>query len=397
MKHLFRIIVAALGLLASGPLAEAQTTNVNWGLVSGSEPRALCVYDTQHVCVTVGNLNSTANTLALSTSVIPSLSSLTFVGASTGTVTIVPQSAAGTPTLTLPNASGTFAVSASAPLALSATTGNLSVTGVAGQVLAGSTPAFTATPTLGVNASTTGQLLLANGGASGASVTVQNNGATGAYNFNLPATVGTAGQCLVSQAGGASAMTWGACGATAGIKNVQVITASGTYTPTVGAQAAVVYICGGGGGGGGNTNVSAIAGGGGGGACAVVYVASVTSVSVTIGAAGAGGNTTGGDGTDGGQSAFGAVTANGGHAGIGTTNGGGGGAAQATTSGATYTIPGAPGFPNSPGYGGSSAFGVGGVIGLAATGRGAGGGGGLSASTRAGAAGTAGILIVYEY
>lgn len=48
-----------------------------------------------------------------------------FTGASSGTVIITPQSVAGTPTLALPNASGTFAVSASGPLALSATTGAL--------------------------------------------------------------------------------------------------------------------------------------------------------------------------------------------------------------------------------------------------------------------------------
>jgi hypothetical protein len=49
-------------------------------------------------------------------------------GSSSGTATIAAQAAAGTPTLTLPNASGTFAVSATSPLSLSATTGALSVT-----------------------------------------------------------------------------------------------------------------------------------------------------------------------------------------------------------------------------------------------------------------------------
>lgn len=50
-------------------------------------------------------------------------------GASSGVGGIVAQAAAGTPTLTLPNASGTFAVSATSPLALSATTGALTCTG----------------------------------------------------------------------------------------------------------------------------------------------------------------------------------------------------------------------------------------------------------------------------
>ncbi len=46
-------------------------------------------------------------------------------GSSSGKASIVAQAVAGTPTLTLPNASGTFAVSATSPLSLSATTGAL--------------------------------------------------------------------------------------------------------------------------------------------------------------------------------------------------------------------------------------------------------------------------------
>jgi hypothetical protein len=56
------------------------------------------------------------------------LGQVLLAGSSTGSVTIAAQAAAGTPTLTLPNASGTFAVSASSPLSLSATTGALTVT-----------------------------------------------------------------------------------------------------------------------------------------------------------------------------------------------------------------------------------------------------------------------------
>lgn len=56
-----------------------------------------------------------------------SLSTLTVNGSSTGAALITAQSAAGTPTLTLPNASGTFAVSATAPITLSATTGAIGV------------------------------------------------------------------------------------------------------------------------------------------------------------------------------------------------------------------------------------------------------------------------------
>ena len=74
---------------------------------------------------------------------------------------------------------------------------------------ASSDPSFSSTPVLGVNGTSTGQLLMANGGASGASVTIQNNAATAPYNFNLPASAGTSGQVLLSGGGAASPMTWG--------------------------------------------------------------------------------------------------------------------------------------------------------------------------------------------
>lgn len=100
------------------------------------------------------------------------------------------------------------ALSGTAPVAFTSGTGAISITGAAGQILAGASPAFTATPVLGVNAITTGQLGLANGGVTGNTVTVQNNSATAAYNFNLPAAAGTSGQFLTSGGGGASANTW---------------------------------------------------------------------------------------------------------------------------------------------------------------------------------------------
>jgi len=92
------------------------------------------------------------------------------------------------------------------------TTAITQLVGASGTLLAGegasSDPAFTATPTLGVNATTAGSLTLANGSALGTSITIQNLGNTTAYNFNLPTTAGTAGQVLTSQAGGSTSMTW---------------------------------------------------------------------------------------------------------------------------------------------------------------------------------------------
>lgn len=69
-------------------------------------------------------------------------------------------------------------------------------------------PSFTSVPVLGINASVAGTLGIANGGALGTTITIQNLGNTTAYNFNLPTTAGTAGQVLTSQAGASTSMTW---------------------------------------------------------------------------------------------------------------------------------------------------------------------------------------------
>lgn len=66
--------------------------------------------------------------------------------------------------------------------------------------------------TIGTPATATGQLILMNGGASGVGVTLQNNAATTAYNFNLPSISGTLGQPLLSGGGGSTAMTFGTLG-----------------------------------------------------------------------------------------------------------------------------------------------------------------------------------------
>lgn len=62
----------------------------------------------------------------------------------------------------LPDAPGTFVVSASSPLNLNNITGDISITGAAGSILAGSGPIFTPTPTLGISGSTLGNIKFAN-------------------------------------------------------------------------------------------------------------------------------------------------------------------------------------------------------------------------------------------
>ena len=104
-------------------------------------------------------------------------------------------------------------------------------------------PAFTwVSPklTIGLNATTTGQLALANGGALGTSVTIQNLGNTTPYNFNLPTTAGTNGQPMLSAGGGAASMTFGTLGVAGGGTNCSV--ASGTCLDNITGFASTGYI-----------------------------------------------------------------------------------------------------------------------------------------------------------
>lgn len=84
--------------------------------------------------------------------------------------------------------------------------GNLNVTGAAGQILAGATPALTSNPALGTS-SVAGSLTIWDG-ASNSSVTLQGIAISSAYNFNYPNDAGAAGKFLTSQGGGSTAMTW---------------------------------------------------------------------------------------------------------------------------------------------------------------------------------------------
>lgn len=81
----------------------------------------------------------------------------------------------------------------------------------AGQVLnstAANVWGATATATLGVNATTTGSLALANGAGSGQSVTIKNPSTTSAWEFDLPTSAGNANQILTSQGGLGTAQSY---------------------------------------------------------------------------------------------------------------------------------------------------------------------------------------------
>lgn len=164
--------------------------------------------------------------LAITGSLIKGTGSIDQMGSTSGNVKIATQAIAGTPTVTWGTATGTPAVTASSPLAITAATGNItcatcvtssgggaisgtapiavsaagvvSITGAAGTVLAGATPAFTATPTLGASG-TLGSITFGN--ATSGLLTLQPaTGALGTVTVSIPAATDTIAVLAASQA-----------------------------------------------------------------------------------------------------------------------------------------------------------------------------------------------------
>lgn len=212
--------------------------------------------------------------------------------------------------------------------------------------------------------------------------------------------------------------------------NIQVFTASGTYTPTAGATRAVVEVQAPGAGSGGvpatSAGQAAISQGGGAGSYAKVFISSgLSSQTVTIGAVGAAGTAGANAGGTGGTTSFGSlVSCPGGTGGTGGTavstvvNSGTAAAAAACTISGPTTIVSVPGggsymgtvyVAGSAGFnaaGANSMLGQGGratginVAGVAGTGYGSGASGtsiGASGSAAAGTAGQPAIIEVFEF
>lgn len=196
----------------------------------------------------------TANTItATSTPTLgiagTTIGTLAFAGNTSGTVTVTPQAAAGTPTLTFPNASGTFAVSATAPLALNATTGDISITAAALTKVDDTNVTLTlgGAPTTALLAATsltlgwTGQLALARGGTA-ASLTASNGGVVYSTSSAMAILAGTATAGQILRSGSSAAPSWStstypatsSAGTILASGSTNTITA--TETPTLGVQ-----------------------------------------------------------------------------------------------------------------------------------------------------------------
>ena len=241
-------------------------------------------------------------------------------------------------------------------------------------------------------------------------------------NFTAPIllndSAGTSGYVLTSQGAGVDPI-WSDVSGSVSITTptLQTFTSSGTWTRPSGCTKVKVTVIGGGGGGGGSSATDTqLGGGGGGGGQSIAYldVTSISSSTITIGAAGTAGTSTGSGGAGGASSwadGTNTLTGNGGSGGtVGSTNAAGGNGG--TASGGTINISGQKGgggggTANSirTGQGGDTILGHGGVpqavdqAGTAGVGYGAGGGGGNRGvtSSAAGGAGAAGFVMVEEF
>jgi Chaperone of endosialidase len=193
--------------IANGGTATGSTLT---GIVRGGNP-----FTASELSGDATTSGSNAVTLATVNSNVGTFTYATITVNGKGLVTAASSGAAPTGTVTsfsAGNLSPLFTTSVATATTTPALTFSLS-NAAGGTVFGNNTgssgaSAFTAAPVLGVNASTAGTLGLANGGGSGATVTLQNLGATTAYNWNYPTTAGAAGSVLTSQAGGSTAMTW---------------------------------------------------------------------------------------------------------------------------------------------------------------------------------------------
>lgn len=201
------------------------------------------------------------------------------------------------------------------------------------------------------------------------------------------------------------------------LNGLQVITSSGTYTKTANTTTALVIATGGGGGGAGGGSPGATLTGGGGGAggtaISLVDLSGVSTVAVTIGAGGAGG-VGAADGSWGGSTTFGGLTAGGGGGGgirmgvgTGTTTYGSGGSSGGASGGAMNLggCGGGSGGAVDGGVGGSSFWGGGGAPGgdynfsrtNGAGGAAFGAGGGGADGGGNGGAGHSGCVFILEF
>lgn len=176
------------------------------------------------------------------------LGTLGLAGNTSGTATITPQAAAGSPTLTLPNASGTFAVSASSPLSLSATTGALSIAGSAltrtddanVTLSLGGTPSTALLAATSLTLGWTGQLAVTRGGTGLSSLSQGDLLYGSASNTLSTLAKNTGAGRYLSNAGPSNNPAWAQVDLTNGVTGTLPVTNGGTGLATF-TQGDIIY------------------------------------------------------------------------------------------------------------------------------------------------------------
>jgi hypothetical protein len=143
------------------------------------------------------------------------LGTLALCGNTSGTVTITPQATAGSPTLTLPNTSGTFGCSATAPITLNTTTGAIGITGAAltrvddtnVTLTLGGSPSSALVTAASLTLGWTGQLALTRGGTA-ASLTASDGGIVYSTASAMAILSGTATAGQIIRSGASAAPSW---------------------------------------------------------------------------------------------------------------------------------------------------------------------------------------------
>lgn len=177
------------------------------------------------------NYDSVTKTLS---SNIFSGNSVDLKGTVSGTVTLIPQSTAGTYSFIFPNSAGTTgqlltsgggaaltwtSIASISVSSIAGTANQISVSGSIGAVTISLPATIIAPGTITATTSVTSPLYDLTGSSSG-TISIKPQAAAGTYNFNLPIDAGTSGYLLTSGGGAGAPMTWTNPGSVIGVSSI---------------------------------------------------------------------------------------------------------------------------------------------------------------------------------
>lgn len=200
IQHLVQLAFSDL----SGSLATTQmpagTGDVSWS--AGTTSTTLATVNANPG--TAGSASTVAQMTTNGKGLVTAVSSVTITPAAIGSPTDSGTGATGTWPISITGNAATVSTNANLTGPITSSGNVTSVAGAgAGKVFAGATPSMTATPTLGVNATTTGTLGFANGGASGVTTTIEAaQTTTTPWTLNLPSSGGSNGYVLSTNGSG---------------------------------------------------------------------------------------------------------------------------------------------------------------------------------------------------